>query len=208
MTKKDKLYQIYEVALRVFAKYGYKKATVEDIAKEMGMTKGNLYLYTKSKKDLYEKTVAHGLLRWQARVRKEMEGQDDIVKRFVIMCTKAFEYLSKDSALRAVLINDPTIFPLSPHEDRFTEINRASMDMLKGILQTGIEQGRFCKIDVDHITQFLFSIYVMFIIKAYVKPEGRSTQAMFDEGLGLILRGLLKNERQAGQPAILIKKRR
>jgi hypothetical protein len=45
--------------------------------------------------------------------------------------------------------------------------------------------------DVDRATDFLFSVYIMFLIKAYVKPEGENVAAMFREGLRLILRGLV-----------------
>ena len=60
---------IYEAALKVFAKYGYRKATLEDIAGEMGMTAANLYAYSRSKRALYEQTVSCAMLRWQEKVR-------------------------------------------------------------------------------------------------------------------------------------------
>jgi len=108
------------------------------------------------------------------------------------MGRKSYAYLSRDVSLRTVLINDPSIFPLSSREDQFSEINRASMDMLRSVLTRGIQEGRFREVDVDHLTELLYSIYVMFIIKTYVKSEGKSTQKMFEQGLDIILHGLLK----------------
>jgi AcrR family transcriptional regulator len=195
MTREEKLIRIYEAALRVFARYGYRRTRVEDIADELGMTKGNLYLYVRDKRDLYEKAVSHGLLQWQTMVAKSIEKIDDVCDQFVTLCRKSYTYLSRDVSLRAILINDPSIFPLSSKEDPFSEINRASMDMLKGIIVRGIEEGRFRQVDVDHLSELLYSIYVMFIIKTYVKSEGKSTQKMFEQGIDVILNGLLK---QAG----------
>ena len=190
--KQSKLHHIYDAALKTFARFGYKKATVEDIAAAAGMTKGNLYLYVKDKRDLYEKSVAHGLLKWQGRVREEVSREEDVEKQFLILGAKAYEYLAEDDSLRTILINDPSIFPLSPSEDRFEHINNESISMLKSVLKKGIAEKRFAAIDVDYTAQFLFSIYVMFIIKTYVKSEGSSTGRMFQEGLQIILRGLLK----------------
>jgi len=51
--QKENIETIYAAALKTFAKYGFKKTTVEDIAVAMNMTKGNLYLYVKNKKDLF-----------------------------------------------------------------------------------------------------------------------------------------------------------
>ncbi|HQI00137.1 MAG TPA: TetR/AcrR family transcriptional regulator [Deltaproteobacteria bacterium] len=191
MNREEKLAAIYEAALRVFARYGFRRTRVEDIADELGMTKGNLYLYVKNKKDLYEKAVAHGLLRWQDMVGKSIEKIEDIEEQFLVMCRKSYTYLSRDVSLRTVLINDPSIFPLSSKEDPFYEINHASMRMLRSVLEKGIAQGRFREVDVDHVTELLYSIYVMFIIKTYVKSEGKSTQKMFEQGLDIILQGLL-----------------
>ena len=190
--KQSKLHHIYDAALKTFARFGYKKATVEDIAAAAGMTKGNLYLYVKDKRDLYEKSVAHGLLKWQGRVREEVSREEDVEKQFLILGAKAYEYLAEDDSLRTILINDPSIFPLSPSEDRFEHINNESISMLKSVLKKGTAEKRFGEIDVDYTAQFLFSIYVMFIIKTYVKSEGSSTGRMFQEGLQIILRGLLK----------------
>ena len=192
MAREDKLPKIYEAALRVFAQYGYKRTRVEDVAFELGMTKGNLYLYVKNKRDLYEKAVAYGLLRWQSMVRKAIAGIDDTVEQFIAMCKKSFAYLSRDVSLRSILINDPTIFPLSRREDPFYQINRASMDLLKGILVKGIDEGKFRDVDVDHVCELLFSVYVMFIIKTYVKSEGKSTKKMFEQGLDIVVQGLIK----------------
>ena len=69
---------------------------------------------------------------------------------------------------------------------------QASIDLIKDTLREGIAKGAFRKVDVDHIAEFFYSIYVMFIIKTYVKSEGRSAQKMFDKGLDLLLQGLIK----------------
>lgn len=191
MDRQEKLNRIYDAALKVFAKYGYRRTRVEDIASELGMTKGNLYLYARDKKELYEKAVSHGLLRWQAKVRDAVAGVEGVKEQFITMCQKSFRYLSRDVALRAILINDPAIFPLSSREDRFKEINRTSMDMLESLLKKGIDDKVFREVDVRYVTDMLFSIYVMFIIKTYIKSEGKSTSRMFEQGVDLVLNGLL-----------------
>jgi AcrR family transcriptional regulator len=192
MNREEKLATIYEAALRVFARYGYRRTRVEDIADELGMTKGNLYLYVENKRDLYEKAVAHGLSRWQEMVIRAIEKIDDVVEQFLVMCKKSYSYLSRDVSLRTVLVNDPSVFPLSSKEDPFSEINRASTRLLKDVLQKGVRQGKFREVDAEQVSELLYSVYVMFIIKTYVKSEGKSTQKMFEQGLDIILHGLLK----------------
>jgi AcrR family transcriptional regulator len=49
--------RIIEAAIKVFAKKGYHQAKMTDIAKEVGVSKGTLYQYFKSKEDLFEAVV-------------------------------------------------------------------------------------------------------------------------------------------------------
>lgn len=189
--KEEKTIKIYEAALNVFARYGYKRTRVEDIADELGMTKGSLYLYVKSKKDLYHKTVSYGLRKWQAEVAGAIERVPDIEQKFRVLCETSYDYLAQDQALRRILIDDPGIFTISSDEDRFRDINQASVSMLREVLANGIAQQRFREADVDHLAELLYSIYVMFIIKTYVKSDGKSTRIMFKQAVDIILNGIL-----------------
>jgi AcrR family transcriptional regulator len=191
MTAIDKTSQLYEEAIKVFAHYGYQKASMGDIAKRMGMTKSNLYFYCENKHDLYEKAVAHALLRWQDRVLRALESETDIVERFMTLATKAYEYLEEDSDLRALIINDPDIQAITPAEERFPAIGRAAYTLVRETLRQAIDEKRFRSVDVDQVAGFLYSVYSMFIIKTYVKAEGHTAGEMYRAGIELILKGLL-----------------
>jgi len=194
MGKEDKLNQLLSVALKLFAKYGYKKTTVEDVANEFGITKGALYFYVKNKKDLYEKSIGHALIRWKERVMKAISDKDDVVEKFMTMAQVSYEYLSYEKDLRAILLKDPTIYTLSRKEDRFYEINLGAMQVIKNILIQGIEEKRFRPVNVEYAAEVLFSVYIMFIIKTYVKSEGSSARKMYDEAYSMVLNGLLENK--------------
>lgn len=194
MTKKDKQQDIFDAALKLFARYGFKKTTVEDVAAEVGMTKSNLYFYVANKRELYEHTVSNALRKWRDSVAAAVSQKDDVVEKFTVMALKSFEYLSNHPELRSILIMDPGIFTLSPAEDRFYEINQGAMLLIKEILNQGIKERKFYKVDVDHMTELLFSIYIMFLIKTYIKSEGSSASRMYEEGVRLILRGLCRKE--------------
>ena len=194
MNKGEKQNEIFDAALKLFALYGYKKTTVEDVAEKVGMTKSNLYFYVKNKRDLYEKTVSRSLERWRDSVARAIGETDDVVEKFSVMAKESFTYLAGEEDLRAICMKDPNIFTLTPREDRFYEINFGAMQLIKSILVQGIEEGRFYPVDVDHTTELFFSIYIMFLIKTYVKSEGISSVRMYDEGLKIILRGLCRDQ--------------
>lgn len=191
--------QILEASLKVFAHYGYKKASMEAIAERLGMTKSNLYFYYRDKVDLYEKTVAFALLRWQTRVQNAIALETDIENKLIVLALKSYEYLSEDEDLRALIMNDPAIQSITPTEDRYPSIGLASYNMLKSIIQEGVEARRFRTIDVDQVAGFLYSVYCMFIIKTYIKAEGQSAHAMYRAGVDLVLNGLLAEHDKSKQ---------
>lgn len=52
--KEEAKSRILEAANKVFAERGYHEATMDDIAKRLGVSKGAIYLYFPSKEDLFE----------------------------------------------------------------------------------------------------------------------------------------------------------
>lgn len=188
--------EIFQAALKQFARFGYQKTTMEDVAAALGMTKGNLYFYVSGKRDLYEKTVSSALQQWRETVAAAVAEVDDVVEKFSVMARLSFEYLVDHEDLRAILTKDPSIFSLTPREDRFYEINSGAMQLIKNILVQGIGEGRFHQVDVDHTAELFFSIYIMFLIKRYVKSEGVSSSRMYEEAVKIVLRGICTTQPQ------------
>ncbi|MDO9263120.1 MAG: TetR/AcrR family transcriptional regulator [Desulfosalsimonadaceae bacterium] len=190
MDKDKKKNEIFQAALKLFARFGYQKTTVDDVAALAGMSKGNIYFYVSGKRDLYEKTVSSALQQWRDTVGDAVAKVDDVVEKFAIMASLSFEYLVEQEDLRNILVMDQGIFSLTPREDRFYEINLGAMQLIRNILEQGIHEGRFLKVDVDHTAELFFSIYIMFLIKRYVKSEGVSAARMYEEAMKIVLRGI------------------
>jgi len=186
----DKKTEIFNSALKQFAKYGYKKTTVEDVALEIGMTKGNIYFYVKNKKDLYEKSIGHALESWRQLVEEDVKHEKNLIEKFKVMSFSSFKYINQNNDLQSIIQNDPGIFSLTQEEDRFNDINQKARGIIKSILSQGKKEKLFHITDINHVTELIFSIYIMFLIKAYIKSEKTSVEKMFDEGVNLIIRGL------------------
>jgi len=55
----DKKHQIIEAALRLFASKGFHATSIQDIAEEVGIAKGSVYLHFKSKEDVLISALKH-----------------------------------------------------------------------------------------------------------------------------------------------------
>lgn len=70
--------RILDAAADLFIHYGYDKTTVDDIARQAGISKGAIYLHFKSKDDLFESLLAREMSRyaeeWFALIERDPNG--------------------------------------------------------------------------------------------------------------------------------------
>jgi AcrR family transcriptional regulator len=83
--------QILSTARRLFAEHGYDACRVSDIAREAGMSQGNVYWYFSSKEELLSAILADGfetLTALMAEVAAQpgtsTEKLDDLINRFIV----------------------------------------------------------------------------------------------------------------------------
>ncbi len=97
MAKEDRTQELIDAARDLFLRFGYKKATLDDLADTVGMTKSSLYHYFSSKEDLFRKvanelfhrdldltertlassaTIQEALVRLQKRMRERVAQVD------------------------------------------------------------------------------------------------------------------------------------
>lgn len=92
--REERKKQIQEAALEVFAKHGYHKASISQIAKEANISKGLLYNYFKNKEELLLYVMADGIeyLLRSYQVQSEDQASDELRK----MITTSFDMMDED----------------------------------------------------------------------------------------------------------------
>src|SRR5437667_10227521 len=64
--------EILEAARKVFAKKGFHDATVDDIANAAGVAKGTVYLYYRSKQEVYLAALKFGIAQMYSALVEEV----------------------------------------------------------------------------------------------------------------------------------------
>ncbi|MCX6254403.1 MAG: TetR/AcrR family transcriptional regulator [Bacteroidia bacterium] len=82
---------------QIFSRYGFKKTTMDEIAKALKMGKSSIYYYFESKEDIFEAVVLYeaNILRNELTTAiKSVESPIDKMRNYVFVRMKSFEKLS------------------------------------------------------------------------------------------------------------------
>jgi len=89
--------KIVKISGQIFSRYGFKKTTMDEIAKELKMGKSSVYYYFKSKEDIFEAVVLYEANVLRNELTKSIKSVDspvDKMKNYVFVRMKAFEKLA------------------------------------------------------------------------------------------------------------------
>jgi AcrR family transcriptional regulator len=187
--------EILAAALESFAARGFAATRLEDVAARAGISKGTLYLYFKSKEELFQAVVRATLLPNLARIEAlaaTFEGPSaTLLERLLLTISGVVD--SQIGAIPKLVIAEAGNFP---ELARFylDEVVHRGLRLVGAILRRGIERGEFRAIDVDHA---VFCVIAPMLIAALWKnslePHDYApldTQALVRAHLDLLLRGL------------------
>jgi len=82
---------------QIFSRYGFKKTTMDEIARALKMGKSSIYYYFESKEEIFEAVVLYeaNILRNElTKAIKSVESPVDKMKNYVFVRMKTFEKLS------------------------------------------------------------------------------------------------------------------
>jgi AcrR family transcriptional regulator len=94
--------EVLEAARRIFARLGYAATTVEEIAKEAGMAKGTIYLYFRSKEEVYTALLTGDLEYLANQMIKGMSAAGTFEERLAEFLDQSLSQLRNRKALVSV----------------------------------------------------------------------------------------------------------
>jgi len=134
--------QIVIKASAIFARFGFRKTTMDEIAREMHKGKSSIYYYFQSKEEIFQAVVDREAAVLKAEFEKGLGSSDDPkeqLKAYVTIRMKAFIRLSNYyEALKSEYLGHLDFIDSIRKKYDENEIRR-----IEGILQNGVNQGVF-----------------------------------------------------------------
>jgi AcrR family transcriptional regulator len=155
--------RIQAAAREVFAERGYAKASIEHIAKQAGLSVGAIYLYFRSKEDLYvsllEETLAHldGEL---AAARAGGDASSRLAATFDRLLAWAGEDVEGTRIVR--LLSQPGVRP-QLSDEVVTEVGAGMnrlRDHLGACIHAGVDAGAYREVDAAEVADVLWALFL------------------------------------------------
>ena len=145
-------------AAQKFAQWGFKKTSMDEIAKAAGVAKGTLYLVSKSKEELFYQVLTRQLRRWDMEVLEDIDPSMPADQQLLEASQRSIETMNKYPLIRDFFFGKYSSL-LPSIKAKVPELRTLSLGPIREILQTGIRQGTFKKeMNVEQVANILLDL--------------------------------------------------
>ncbi|HZZ83965.1 MAG TPA: helix-turn-helix domain-containing protein [Anaeromyxobacteraceae bacterium] len=180
---------ILEAAEELFARYGFKKTSIDDIAQAARIGKGTVYLHFSSKEQLFAEFVRRVSVRMHDTLTtavKRAPTPAAKLRAFITTKLTAIAVLASEMQLR-----DDTIFELLPLAASHRDVHFArERSLLVQVLRDGAASGAFVVEQPDRLATGMMAWLETYDVIAVRRREDPEFRAAMDEFVALVLRGL------------------
>lgn len=188
----DLLTRVLEKSREVFVKYGVKSITMDDISKELGISKKTLYTVVKDKNELIEKT--------------SFNISDDVFRKINKLLTKKLDPISELIEIENIVCDTITSFNPSVihqfqkyypkiHEKLHDRQKSAILNMIKDNMKRGITDGLYRPdINVEFLARLDYSTSQNLINQDFFPAKEFEIRTIKHEYLIYHLRGIVSSK--------------
>ncbi len=143
----ERYLRIVEESKKLFCKYGFKSVSMDDVARELGVSKKTLYQFVSNKADLIQKTFELDVFQLKSWVDEIISSDTNAIDELMVIS----QHISKDFDR----FNPSAAFDLQKYypvlfKNHMEEKQQFVQHHIKANIERGIEQGLFrADLDID-----------------------------------------------------------
>ncbi len=187
----EKRQRILEAATERFARFGYRKTSIDDVATAAGVGKGTVYLMAKNKEDLFYQVVHREIRLWVAEMSQHMDPRLPADQLLVLCHMLSLQYAQSRPLVQELLLgNFEETLPL--WTEQLEDLRAIARQRNIEILEVGVRQGVFrSDLQVEVVSRILQDIHVAALLIAHRTKRPLEQQMLEAQvGVELLLNGL------------------
>ncbi len=192
--KQDRPAEITEAAVAEFSEKGYSATRVDDVARRAGVSKGLLYLYFRTKEELFKSVVRSFIEPRVDALRSEIAETDLSAEEFLrgpfLQFVKKLPHSPARVLLRLMISEGPKHPDLTAYY--WDHVVSVGLDALRQLLKKGVDSGEFRTSTLEQFPHLIMSPVLFSIMYSIVFDEHETldTDRMLEAHVDLIVRSL------------------
>ncbi len=154
--EKARRQQILEVAFRMFAEKGFNQTSIDEIADEVGVSRGVIFYYFDGKRELGQATILQSLRQYGQYVQKRIATRRTNKTKLLEFVDACLDYQLEHRTDYLVVFDTMGCF--GPTEEKYAllaRVNRITREMLIDLIRQGQEAGEFGNFPVNDLADVL-----------------------------------------------------
>ena len=184
--------EILDAARSVFARKGFYATTVDEIAETAGLAKGTLYLYFRSKRDLYLEALKQGLVALIEKTRQNLEAAPTAAEKIKAFVSTRIRYAEENRDFILIYHAEFGNIGRAPLKE-FRELYLQQAKALEAVLREAAERGQ---VPLSRPDAAAFAVYEMtrgLITQRMLGWSAATAEEDIDFLSGMIWNGLSRN---------------
>jgi len=191
--------EILLAAQKVFAAKGFFPTTMSDIARKAEFGTGTLYKYFKSKEELYFTLVDEKVEEINRVVKAELSQKTSSVERIKKALELQFDFFERNRDFFRIYTSERSRFEWTVKDELGKGIHEkmiAYINLLTEVMEQGVEEGEFKRLNPMNMAHALAGIVNSFIFEWMISRESYPLVSKLDTVLEIFLGGVQLMERR------------
>lgn len=182
--------QMIDVATQLFLKYGFHKTSIREIARACSFNVASLYMYVSSKEDILF-LVAQHLMNEKNRALGDIQsGAIPAAELFELAFARYCQIIDRYRPHVKLLYREMDVLP-ADRQRIVLESELAVQDLFRAIIEDGMKEGDFRKVNASLVAQDAVFIAHMWSLKHWSLKKMISFDEFVNEQSALLIRSLL-----------------
>ena len=185
--------EILNSAAKFFYTKGYHATSIEDVARDVGMLKGSLYYYIKSKEDLLYELLLDVMQQGKQGVDEALENVKDPVERLEKGIEKHIEHIIRQQVRVGLFLHEFDSLS-GRRKQRVQEVIKDYQKIFTGIVKQGQASGAFIAGDPDMLVNAVLGM-CNWIYRWYHPDTSPKLETVKKTFVDLIMGGIMKRDK-------------
>jgi len=181
--------KIIDAASSLYARKGFTATSIEEIAEEAGVSLPVTYHYIKSKSEVMRMIMEDMLNIFRESLLSQIKGFEDPVEKLAIAVILYFRVVDQQKE-KSLLMYQKSSSLDKPSKVRVMQLEVDVSKIFGEIIQEGIDQGAFKKVDVDLMAYNIIMMAHMWVLKGWHFRRRLTLDQYIDMQLALIIDSL------------------